>query len=104
MFVFAIETNGETVALIQEDNRYMLDGVLNGKRKEGRELRSHVRKEFAWDGVSPLTARLATPAEEGGYAILLKKKQISEADSESWLLCFDAPDEDWSDEPDGDDY
>ena len=30
MFVFAIETNGKTVALIQEDNRLKLDGFLNG--------------------------------------------------------------------------
>ena len=39
MFVFAIETCGKTVALIQEDNSIMLEGVLNGDREEGRILR-----------------------------------------------------------------
>jgi hypothetical protein len=70
MFVFAIETNGKTVAFVQEDNRYMLDGFLNGKRTEGRKAREFVRgvEEASgtqiWDGVSPFTARLATLQEE----------------------------------------
>jgi hypothetical protein len=33
MFVFAIETCGKTVALIQEDNSIMLEGFLNGQRE-----------------------------------------------------------------------
>jgi hypothetical protein len=69
MFVFAIETCGKTVALIQEDNRLMLDGFLTGEREEGMILRRDIMESF-WDGSSPFTARLATPAEELDYSLM----------------------------------
>jgi hypothetical protein len=68
MFVFAIETCGKTVALIQEDNRLMLDGFLTGEREEGMILRRDI--PLYWDGSSPFTARLATPDEELDYSLM----------------------------------
>jgi hypothetical protein len=70
MFVFAIETCGRTVALIQEDNRLMLDGFLNGEREEGRILRRDIVQPIYWDGTSPFTARLATASEELDYSLM----------------------------------
>jgi hypothetical protein len=69
MFVFAIETGGKTIALIQEDNRLMLDGFLTGEREEGMILRRDVMQSL-WDGSSPFTARLATPDEELDYSLM----------------------------------
>jgi hypothetical protein len=61
MFVFAIETNGKTVAFTKETDRIMLDGILNGEREEGQQLRKtllFMKSKTVWDGVSPFTARL----------------------------------------------
>jgi hypothetical protein len=81
MFVFAIETNGKTVALIQEDNRLMLEGFLNGERDEGQILRRDILQPQYWDGKSPFTARLATDSEELDYRCM--NDGISESDGES---------------------
>ncbi len=62
MFVFAIETCGKTVALIQEESRIMLDGFLNGEREEGQYFREQMPESW-WDGTSPFTPRLATSSE-----------------------------------------
>jgi hypothetical protein len=76
MFVFAIETCGKAVAFTKETDRVMLDGVLNGQRDEGPQLRDglmYLRDKIGsahcdvWDGVSPFTARLATESEELDY-------------------------------------
>jgi hypothetical protein len=67
MFVFAIETGGKTVALIQEDSRFMLEGFLTGEREEGQVLRRDIPQPHYWDGQSPFTARLATSSEELDY-------------------------------------
>jgi hypothetical protein len=72
MFVFAIETNGKTVAFTKETDRVMLNGVLNGDREEGQELRSVLSRTrdntgALWNGVSPFTARLATDSEDLDY-------------------------------------
>jgi len=89
MFVFAIETNGKTVALVREENRYTLDGFLNGKRKDGRELRELLLSvqegggTQIWDGSSPFTVRLATPEEDSDYCHELELAGIPESDSES---------------------
>ena len=88
MFVFAIETNGKTVALIQEDNRLMLEGFLNGVREEGQILRRDIPQPACWDGSSPFTARLATDSEELDYRCM--NDGISESDSESiWYFYGD---------------
>ena len=81
MFVFAIETCGKTVALIQEDNRLMLDGFLSGERDEGKILRRDIIQPLYWDGSSPFTARLATTAEELDYRHM--SEGIDECNSES---------------------
>jgi hypothetical protein len=73
MFVFAIETCGKTVAFTKEMDRIMLDGILNGEREEGQQLRMMTNpgnKNARWDGVSPFTARLATDSEEADYDII----------------------------------
>ena len=80
MFVFAIETCGKTVALIQEDNRLMLDGFLNGERQEGRYFRDELSGLRCWDGTSPFEARLATSTEELDYHCM--SEGISGSDSE----------------------
>lgn len=69
MFVFAIETNGRTVAFTKETDRIMLEGVLGGDRDEGQQLREGLAYLKAWDGASPFTARLATKSEELDYEI-----------------------------------
>jgi hypothetical protein len=88
MFVFAIETNGKTVALIQEDNRLRLEGFLNGERDEGQILRRDIPQPHYWDGTSPFTARLATPSEERDYFFM--REGINEPDGESiWYFYGD---------------
>jgi hypothetical protein len=96
MFVFAIETNGKTVALVREENRYTLDGFLNGKRKDGRGLRELLLSieegggTLIWDGVSPFTARLATSKEDSDYCHELEATGTRESDSESvWFPVLD---------------
>jgi hypothetical protein len=65
MFVLAIETCGRTVAFTKEVSRVMLEGILTGDRQEeAQELRRGLLYSRAWDGVSPLTARLATESED----------------------------------------
>ncbi len=68
MFVFAIETNGRTVAFTKVVDRVMLDGVLNGKSAEGEHLRDGAYY-LQWDRVSPFTARLATDSEDAEYHV-----------------------------------
>jgi hypothetical protein len=46
MFVFAIETCGTTVAFTKETDRIMLDGILNGEREEGQQLRKTLQRHF----------------------------------------------------------
>jgi hypothetical protein len=88
MFVFAIETNGRTVALTKEVDRIMLDGFVNGEREEGQILRRDILQPEYWDGKSPFTARLATPLEELDYHCM--NDGISESDSESiWYFYGD---------------
>jgi hypothetical protein len=82
MFVFAIETNGKTVAFTKETDRVMLDGVLNGQRAEGQQLREgllYISKTgaSAWDGVSPFTARLADYSEEIEYDVTAGELNMS---------------------------
>jgi hypothetical protein len=87
MFVFAIETCGKTVALIQEDNRTMLEGFLNGEREDGQILRRDIVQPIYWDGLSPFKARLATASEELDYHFM--NEGISESDSESlWYFYY----------------
>jgi hypothetical protein len=86
MFVFAVETNGKTVALVQEDNRVMLEGFLNGEREEGQILRRDILPQY-WDRKSPFTGRLATPDEEIDYCYM--NEGINESASESiWYFYF----------------
>jgi hypothetical protein len=69
MFVFAIATNGKTVAFTKETDRSMLDGILSGDRDEGQQMRSMLARLGSWDTAAPLTARLATESEELDYGI-----------------------------------
>jgi hypothetical protein len=94
MFVFAIETCGKTVAFTKEVDRIMLEGILNGQRDEGQQLRDglvYLRDTVAsrlWDGVAPFTARLATESEELDYD-LTAAKHLPDCDGESLLMfCF----------------
>jgi hypothetical protein len=86
MFVFAIETNGRTVAFTKEVDRVMLDLVLNGNRDEGQQLRTgmiYLSDKIGsrlWDGVSPFTARLATESEEMDYDITAAEHMDKEPD------------------------
>ncbi len=73
MFVFAIETCGKTVALVQEDNSLILEGFLTAKTKEGKCFINQI-PEGSWDGSSPFTARLATSSEELDYGIMYYEK------------------------------
>jgi hypothetical protein len=65
MFVFAIETNGKTVAFAKETDRVM----LNGQREHLRDGLMYLRDKNGalWDGTSQFTARLATQSEEMDY-------------------------------------
>lgn len=68
MFIFAIETNGRTVAYTKEVDLIMLEGVLTGKTDEGQKLRDGLSLMCdstgpMWDGKAPLTPRLATASE-----------------------------------------
>ena len=63
MFVFAIETCGKTVALIQEESRIMLDGFLNGEREEGQYFREQMPESW-WDGTSPFNRAAAIATKE----------------------------------------
>jgi hypothetical protein len=82
MFVFAIETCGKTVAFTKETDRIMLDGILNGCRDEGQQLRimtlNPKDKSALWDGVSPFIARLATASEEADYDIIADEESMHE--------------------------
>jgi hypothetical protein len=89
MFVFAVETEGKIVALIQEDNRAKLDEFLNGERDEGRVFRRDILSSH-WDGKSPFTARLATPYEERDFFCM--NEGIAGPDGEScWYFYGDIP-------------
>jgi hypothetical protein len=68
MFVFAIETNGRTIAFTKEADRVMLDGALNELRDS---CLTYMRDNIGplWDGKAPITARLATASEELDYDI-----------------------------------
>jgi hypothetical protein len=70
MFVFAIETNGDTVAFTKEQDPIMLEGFLSGNRDEGKFFRDEMIKFERWDGTSPFTARLATASEALDYEII----------------------------------
>jgi hypothetical protein len=96
MFVFAIETCGKTVGFTKETDRVMLDGVLNGHRDEGQQLRDglmYLRNKIGsshcdvWDGVSPFTARLATESEALDYDITAAE-HLPEGSSDESLLMF----------------
>jgi hypothetical protein len=88
MFVFAIETCGRNVALIQADARPMLDSFVNGDSDEGRVLRRDIVQPRDWDGLSPFTARLATPSEELDYRWM--NTGLSDSDGEStWYFYGD---------------
>jgi hypothetical protein len=66
MFVFAIETCGSVVALTKEQSPMMLEGFLSGD--EGLHFRDTLLENSdVWDGVTPLTARLATASETFDY-------------------------------------
>jgi hypothetical protein len=86
MFVFAIETRGQTVAFTKETDRIMLDGILIGGRQEAQELRTGLFDAGLWDGVSPFTARLATDSEEQDFEIYHKDEEQTES-----LLMFLSP-------------
>ncbi len=81
MFVFAIETNGKTVAFTTETDRAMLDGLTAGAREEGQQMRSMLARLKTWNGVSPLTARLATESEELDYGIVTSDAGITNDES-----------------------
>jgi hypothetical protein len=93
-FIFAIETCGRTVAFTKEIDRIMLEGILGGGREEeAKELRdglSSLRDCHGklWDGVSPITARLATASEELDFNMSLPddEQQAGEASGESFLM------------------
>jgi hypothetical protein len=83
MFVLAIETCGRTVAYTKEVDRIMLDGILNGGRQEeALKLREGLLCLRSWDGVSPLTARLATESEDLEFH---KNVPENEPDAESFF-------------------
>jgi hypothetical protein len=92
MFVFAIETCGKTVAFTKETDRYMLDGILNGEREEGKRLRDRLlflrafTGQWGWDGVSPFTARLATISEESDYDLVHQDPESVEEVSDRSIL------------------
>jgi hypothetical protein len=95
MFVFAIETNGRTVAFTKETDRIMLEAFLSGDRDEGQHLldglslmRDHKGK--LWDGKAPITARLATESEELDYDITAGEYMEKEPDvrTDESLLMF----------------
>src|ERR1700759_4899714 len=69
MFVFAIESQGKTVAFTTETDRAMLDGLTAGAREEGEQMRARLKVIRLWDGASPLIARLATESEAIDYGI-----------------------------------
>lgn len=81
MFVFAIETNGKTVAFTKEQDRIMLEGILGGEREEGQQMRSMLARLKTWDSVSPLSARLATESEELDYGIVTNEEGITDDES-----------------------
>jgi hypothetical protein len=81
MFVFAIETQGKTVAFTKEQDRSMLGGILEGGRDEGQQMRSWLKTIGQWDGVSQLTARLATDSEEIDYDITTHEADITDDES-----------------------
>jgi hypothetical protein len=96
MFVFAIETNGKTVAFTKEVDLVMLNGILNGAREEGQHLRDglfYLRDKIGashcvvWDGVSPFTARLATEYE-ALYYDSTAAEHLPEGVSDESLLMF----------------
>jgi hypothetical protein len=92
MFVFAIETCGKTVALIQEEDRIMLDGFLSGEREEGHYFREQIPKLY-WNGTSPFTARLATSSEHLDFDCMPEGLQgVEELAGESlWYFYGDIP-------------
>lgn len=59
MFVFAIETDGKTVAFTKETDRTMLDGVLNGQREHLRDATCAIRT--ARYGTAPHRSRPVWP-------------------------------------------
>jgi hypothetical protein len=63
MFVFAIETNGDTVAFTKEQDPLMLEEFLSGDRDEGKFFHEEMIRFECWNGTSPFTARLATASE-----------------------------------------
>ena len=94
MFVFAIETNGKTVAFTMEVDRVMLDGILTGGRDEGQQLRDGLlwmrdRDGPLWDGASPFTARLATSEEESEYDDIAVQRDNANLNVDS-LIIFSA--------------
>jgi hypothetical protein len=81
MFVFAIETNGRTVAFTKETDIIMLAGILGGERDEGKQMRSWLKTIGQWDRVFPVTARLATESEELDYGITTHEAGIIDDES-----------------------
>jgi hypothetical protein len=90
MFVFAIETQGHTVAFVRESNRIMLEGVLNGQTEDGQHLRNALAltRDTRWDGSSPFAARLATESEEADYNITAHEHLGEGDDDESPLMFY----------------
>jgi hypothetical protein len=92
MFVFAIETDGKTVAFTKETDRTMLDGVLNGQREHLRDGLFYLRDKNGAlrDGTSPFTARLATESEELDYNITAAeyRQKNQDVDADESVLIF----------------
>jgi hypothetical protein len=81
MFVFGIQTQGKIVAFTKEQDSTMLGALLEGARDEGQQMRSMLARLKTWDGVSPLTARLATESEELDYGITTHEAGIEDDES-----------------------